>query len=98
MAKNKAENQAIQDFRLRQGRQFLAIAITLVLLIFLTLVYKRPDIFGNFPKDIIVAAQAVSIAAFIGFSFFNWRCPSCKKYLGSNINRLLCRRCGTRLQ
>lgn len=98
MAKNKDNKRLIQDFKLRQSRQFLAIAITLSLVIFFTLVYRRPDIFGNFPKDIIFAAQVVSIAVFIGFSFFNWRCPSCNKYLGADINRLICRRCGTRLQ
>jgi hypothetical protein len=98
VAKNKPDNRGIQDFRLRQSRQFFAIAITLILLIFLILIYKRPDIFGNVTKHIILVAEVVTIAAFIGFSFFNWRCPSCKKYLGADINRLICRRCGTRLQ
>jgi rRNA maturation endonuclease Nob1 len=28
----------------------------------------------------------------------NWRCPSCKKYLGKNINRHTCKQCGNRLQ
>jgi hypothetical protein len=40
----------------------------------------------------------VLIAAFICFSAFNWRCPLCKKYLGSNINRHICKHCGTRLR
>jgi hypothetical protein len=98
MAKNKDDKRLIQDFRLRQSRQFFAIAVTLILLVFLTLIYKRPDIFGNVPRDIIFAAQVMSIAAFVGFSSFNWRCPSCKKYLGADINRSICRRCRTRLQ
>jgi len=91
------DKKIIHEFRLRQGRQFLAISVTLLLLIFLTLLYKRPDIFGEFSRDVVSTTQLVFIAAFIGFSAFNWRCPSCKKYLGNNIGRQRCRRCGTKL-
>jgi protein-S-isoprenylcysteine O-methyltransferase Ste14 len=90
--------QIMRDFGLRQSRQFLAIAVTLLLLLFLVFLYQHPDIFGEFSKNTIFAAQIVLIAAFIGFSAFNWRCPSCNKYLGSNINRRICNQCGTRLR
>jgi len=92
------DKKIITEFRLRQGRQFLAISVTLLLVIFLTLLYKRPDLFGEFSRETVSITQIVLIAAFIGFSSFNWRCPSCKKYLGNNIGRQRCRRCGTRLQ
>jgi hypothetical protein len=92
------DKKIIHEFRLRQGRQFLAIAVTLLLVLFLTLLYKRPDIFGEFSKDVISTTQIVLIAVFIGFSALNWRCPSCKKYLGNNIGRQRCRKCGARLQ
>jgi len=90
--------QIMRDFGLRLGRQFLAIAITLVLLLFLALLHKHPDLLGNFSKNTIFAAQIGLIAAFIGFSAFNWRCPSCKKYLGKDISRRICRHCRTRLR
>lgn len=83
---------------MRQSRQLFAMAITLLLLIFLVLLYKRPDIFGEISKHSIFAAQLVLIAAFIGFSAVNWRCPACNKYLGSDINRRICRKCRTRLR
>jgi hypothetical protein len=92
------DKKIIHEFRLRQGRQFLAIAVTLLLLIFLTVLYKRPDLFGEVSREIVSVAQIVLIAAFIVFSAFNWRCPSCKKYLGNNIGRQKCKQCGTRLQ
>jgi Zn finger protein HypA/HybF involved in hydrogenase expression len=98
MMKKRDNRQIIQDFRLRQTRQFLAIAVTLVLLLFFALIHKRVDLFGEISKNTIFAAQAVIIAAFIGFSFVNWRCPSCDKYLGSNINKHTCKHCGTRLR
>ncbi len=90
--------QIMRDFGLRQSRQFRAIEATLLLLLFLTFLYKRPDLFGEFSKNTIFAAHIVLIAAFIGFSAFNWRCPSCNKYPGSNINRRICKQCGTRLR
>jgi hypothetical protein len=86
------------EFGVRQSRQFLAIAATLFLLLFLALLYKRPDFFGEFSKNTILVAENVIFAAFIGFSAFNWRCPSCKKYLGKDINSRTCKKCGTRLR
>jgi hypothetical protein len=97
MQKNE-NNRIMQAFRLRQSRQFLAMALTMFLLLFLVLVYKRTDIFGEFSKNSIVASQIILIALFIGFSGINWRCPSCNKYLGSDINKRICKKCGIRLQ
>jgi hypothetical protein len=42
--------------------------------------------------------QIVLISAFIVFSAFNWRCPSCKKYLGNDISRRICKHCRTKLR
>jgi hypothetical protein len=88
----------MRDFGLRKSLQLLAIAATLVLLLFLVLLHKHPDLIGEFSKDTIFTAQIVLIAMFIGFSAINWRCPSCKKYLGNDINRRICKHCGTRLR
>jgi hypothetical protein len=97
MQKNE-NNQIMPAFRLRQSRQLFAMALTMFLLLFLVLVYKRTDIFGEFSKNSIVASQIILIGVFIGFSAINWRCPSCNKYLGSDINKRICKKCGIRLQ
>jgi Na+/citrate or Na+/malate symporter len=91
-------NQIMPAFRLRQSRQLLAMALTLFLLLFLVLIYKRTDIFGEFSKNNIIALQIILIGVFIGFSAINWRCPSCNKYLGGDINKRICKKCGIRLQ
>lgn len=98
MTDSKKNERILLEFRLRQGRQFFAIAAALLVLLFLTLIYKRPDIFGEFSKYSIFSAQAVIISAFIGFSAVNWRCPMCNKYLGADIHRQTCRKCRTRLR
>jgi heme A synthase len=90
--------QIKREFLLRQGRQILAIAAGLFLVILMAIVYKRSDLLGEFSKDSLVAVQLVIITAFIGFTAINWRCPSCKKYLGSDINKRVCRHCKTRLR
>jgi hypothetical protein len=92
------DKHIMKDFQVRQSRQFFAMAITLLLLIFFVLLYKRPDLFGEISKHTIFAAELVIIAAFIGFSAANWRCPACNKYLGPDINRRVCRKCRTRLR
>lgn len=97
MLKND-DKQITREFWLRQGRQILAIAAALFLVILLAVVSKRTDLFGEYSRNTIAAAQVIVISAFIGFTAFNWRCPSCNKYLGRDINKRICRRCGKRLR
>ena len=94
----KDDKQTRQDFEVRQSRQILAIAITLFLVLLLAVIYKRPDRFGEFSKGTLFGLQVVIISAFIGFTALNWRCPSCKKYLGKDISKRICRHCKTRLR
>ena len=88
----------MRDFSVRRTRQIIAIATTVFLVLMLAVLYKRPDLIGNFSKVNIVITQALLILAFINFSAYNWVCPSCKKYLGSDMNRRVCKRCGARLR
>lgn len=92
------KEQIVQEFRRRLNRQLFAISLTFLLLIFLVLVYRRSDLFGVFSSRDISAVQVITIIAFIGFSAWNWRCPSCGKYLGKDIDREACRNCGARLR
>jgi hypothetical protein len=94
----KDEQTIMRDFTMRRTRQIIAIAATVFLVLLLAALYKRPDLLGNFSRGNIFIAQALLILAFINFSAFNWLCPSCKKYLGSDINRRVCKQCGARLR
>ena len=90
--------QVRREFRKRQSRQLLAIAIAVLTIVLLILVQRRPDLFGEIPMKTIAGLQLVVIATFVGFTAGNWRCPACKKYLGPDISRVLCRKCGARLR
>lgn len=93
------DNQGIrQEFRRRQTRQIVAITAALFLVLFVAVIYKRPDIFGEFSRDALFSAQALVIASFIGFTVMNWKCPACNKHLSSDISRSACKKCGSRLQ
>ena len=94
----KHDHRITREFRLRQTRQIIAVAIALFLVLLFAVMYKRPDIFGMFSAGTLGAVQIILIAAFIGFTVVNWRCPSCGKHLGSDINRNVCKKCGIRLQ
>ncbi len=98
MTQNRDPEEIMREFRKRQSRQFIAIAVTLFAILLCAVVYKRPDRFGEFSKATLFGAQIVIIASYIGFTSVNWICPSCKKHLGSDINRRICKKCGARLQ
>ena len=86
------------EFALRRRRQILAIVVTFIFLLLLALLDRRQDIFVVFARNDILAAQIILLGAFIWFSIYNWRCPSCKNNLGPDINRRVCRQCKARLQ
>jgi len=98
MTEKKDNKEIMRVFGLRRDRQLLAIGMALFLLVFLALIPNRPDLLGEFSKSTIAGIQLVVIIGFICFSVFNWRCPSCNKYLGHNIYRRICNHCGTRLR
>jgi len=97
MIQKKDDKQIRHQFHIRQSRQIIAITIALFLVLLSAVLYKRP-IFMEIPKGVLFGIQIASIAAFLGFTAFNWKCPSCDKSLGSNIHRRVCKKCGVRLQ
>jgi hypothetical protein len=98
MRRKKEPEQIIQEFRKRQSRQLIAIAMTLFAILSCAVIYKRPDLFGEFSKGTLFGVQVVIIGSYIVFTSLNWICPSCGKHLGTDINRKFCKKCRARLQ
>jgi ribosomal protein S27AE len=98
MTQKKDDKQSKKEFQTRQNRQFIAIAIALFAVLLCAVVYKRPDLFGAFSKGALFGTQVVIIGSYIGFTSQNWKCPSCGKYLGTDINRRICKKCGVQLR
>jgi len=94
----KDGQQIMREYTVKRKRQIIAVIAAIVLLLLLAVVYKRPDIFGQLSKKNVVIGQVLIILAFINFSAYNWTCPSCKKYLGNDLNRNICKKCGVKLR
>ncbi len=94
----KEKSKVMEEFEVRQNRQILAIAVVMFLVLLCAVLYKRPTLLGVFSKSELFGAQIAIIALFMGFTAYNWRCPSCGKFLGSDIHRNTCRKCNTRLK
>jgi membrane protein YdbS with pleckstrin-like domain len=98
MTQKKDTQQVMREFRVRQSRQFIAIAIALFIVLLCAVIYKRPELFGEYSKTTLFGAQAIIIVSYVVFTSWNWICPSCGKYLGADINRRICKKCRARLQ
>ncbi len=96
--KKKDTDKIKQEFRMRQQRQIIAITAAMSIVLLSAVLHKRPDLLGAFSGRTLFGLQAISIAAFFGFSAYNWRCPSCGKHLGGDLFRRHCRKCSARLQ
>jgi len=94
---NRSNAEIIEEFKKKRTRQFMAVGPFIVAFIGLLSIENNPTgIFGLAPNTILITAFAVIISVLI-FSFLNWRCPSCNKYLGKAINPKFCSKCGTQL-
>jgi hypothetical protein len=98
MVKKKGPDEIKREFRVRQNRQIAAIAVAMFIVLLGAVLYARPDRFGEISGRTLFGFQAISIAAFLGFSAYNWRCPSCDRNLGGDLHRKTCGKCGARLQ
>jgi hypothetical protein len=91
------DDEIKQAFAQIRMRQVVAIVAAIVGVLLAALVWRRPDLFGQFSKKDLMLFQLVMILLFVNFSGWNWKCPSCKRYLGNDIGTDVCRKCGTRL-
>ncbi len=95
----KTDSQLIKrEFEKRQSRQLVAIALALFAVLLCAVLYKRPGVFGVYSKSALFGAQVLCIASFTGFTSYNWRCPSCGGFLGADIHKRACKKCGARLR
>ena len=92
-------NPIKETFKKRKKRQIM-IAVPLVLaVLFLGFSSEQQtDVAGNNNQAYVTIACIVMVACGVIFSIINWRCPSCKSYLGKKFNPKFCSSCGTELR
>jgi hypothetical protein len=88
----------IEIFKERRNRQWI-VTIPFMLLVIAAVWFRdHPD-----QAPMGVAANTfftiflVALASVTVFTFRNWRCPSCKGYLGKAVNPKFCPKCGSQL-
>ena len=91
MQNDTRDEAVVAEFRKRKIRQYL-LAIPMVLAVALLLLGKRSD------DGVQVIAGLGLIVAMVAFSFWNWRCPACNKYLGRGSAPTFCSKCGAALK
>lgn len=87
------------EFKRRRARQISALFPLALVFIALYWLQSHPkeQLFG-LSTIAWAAIMGAIIVGFIVFTLSNWRCPSCRSYLGKGINPRFCRQCGTQLQ
>ena len=97
MELNRSNVEIIEEFKKKRIRQIIAVGPIILAFIALLSVEGNPTaIFGLPPNTVLTISFALIISVLI-FSLFNWRCPSCNKYLGKAINPKFCAKCGVQL-
>ena len=96
-AEQKAEFKRM--FSSRRRRQIIVAIPVIVILASLAVIgeSKYPDQ-GGFSLATVLPTLIMLVAAVLIFTFRNWRCPACDKYLGKAMNPKFCHKCGVALQ
>ena len=93
------ETRIKEEFKTKRIRQLL-LAVPLVAAVVLIIwAGDSPgtEIFG-IPSAYLTYATIAYLIFYAVFSIVNWRCPSCRRYLGKGINPRFCSKCGAQLQ
>jgi len=99
MGKRASQYTMIEEFAAVRRRQWIATGIVIpVLLGAMFLVERdRKTPGGRVPVGYAVAG-VVLVVGLLAFSLWNWRCPSCRAYLGRGLSPRFCRHCGQQLR
>ena len=89
-----------QQFAERRKRQII-LAIPLVALVVGFAVFadeRSPAALPGIPASMVAPVFFAVVVGALIFSFRNWRCPACDKYLGKGVSPRFCPKCGVALQ
>lgn len=86
------------EFQVRRTRQLIATVPAVLAVLPLGLMDKGQESFAGIPASVLLPVCLVVLFACIAFSLWNWRCPSCRRYLGKQFNPAFCSGCGVRFQ
>jgi len=93
------ESDLREEFARRRMRQWILVIPMVIALIAIRSADSSGDpTFWGLPTSVAIGIGFALILGAIAFSLWNWRCPSCSKYLGKGINPSFCAKCGFKLK
>jgi hypothetical protein len=98
MEPNESSVEIREEFKKKRVRQIIAVFPMILAFIGLVSVEGNPAGLFGLPPNIVLGLSFALIISILIFSFLNWRCPSCEKYLGKAFNPKFCTKCGTQLR
>ena len=97
MASLLPESELQQQFARRRTRQWILVLPVLAVILLMRSIDKGSSVFG-LPSEVLAIVGLVLVVGAVAFTFYNWRCPACEKYLGRAINPRFCQKCGFKLR
>jgi hypothetical protein len=88
------------EFAARRKRQIM-LAVPVVALVIIVAMFadeRNGRVVLGIPAGFVGPAFLTIMVAAVAFSFRNWRCPACDKYLGKGMSPRFCPKCGVALQ
>ncbi|MFQ5604990.1 MAG: hypothetical protein ACE5HS_17110 [bacterium] len=93
------DQRMASQFRTNRTRQIMvSVPLVLVFIIIIWLGDNPQSNFFGLPNNIVFVIGFAAVVGALIFSFINWRCHSCEKYLGKSINPKFCSKCGVQLR
>ena len=89
----QTDSEIAKRYTIIKNKQLIAIVLAVCLMIVLSVMAKRPDLFLGISGSTCFKIEVFVILLFVNFTALNWKCPSCKKYLGHDIGKKNCRKC-----
>jgi len=100
MEYTEEQKQAFKtQYALRKRRQLMVTVPLVLVFIALAMADKAEgSFFSAVPADVFIPVFFIIIIGALIFSFRNWRCPACNKYLGKAVSLRFCPKCGIALR
>ncbi|MGC8774745.1 MAG: hypothetical protein ACP5R6_05750 [Chlorobaculum sp.] len=100
MEYTEQQKQAFKnEFASRRRNQIVVSGLLFILMIpYVTADKSTGLVLGTYPVAMFMPLFFVVVIGALVFSFKNWRCPACDKYLGRSMNPHFCWKCGIALR
>ena len=91
--------KVIEEFGKRHKRQMM-VAIPFIggIVLLIILQERGSGMIGGISNEVFGGSLLAVVAGLLAFSFKNWRCPACNRYLGKAWSPRFCASCGAPLQ